>query len=325
MELSQTRPDLAGARLRGLPESCRDSFDRVPFGYEHNLSGLDLFHFDALCDLARKYRADHMAADGASSPSTRFYSVPYGMLTPHEALLRIDSGSRRVLLKRPENYDARYRQLMLGLFEQVLEMRGGLARDERVVRLESSILVSSAATITPFHFDPEVSFFFQIEGEKSYHLYSPAALHEAELEQFYWMGIVNIGQVDFAGRDPKDEHVFHLRAGLGMHQPQNSPHWVQTGPARSISYVFSFETNRSRELGRTRAFNHYMRKLGLTPAPPGRRPALDAVKARVMEGVIPLRKAAGRIARRPTLALAVRAVPTGIVGRAGPLAEKRPV
>jgi hypothetical protein len=290
--------DFASARFSGLPENHRTLFDRVPFGYEHNLSGLALFDFDTLCELARQYGADYMVADGAPQPSTRFYSVPYGMLTPHEALLRLDAGNRRVLLKRPENYDARYRHLMLGLFDQVLQMRGGLAKDERVVRLESSILISSAATITPFHFDPEVSFFFQIEGDKIYHLYAPVALREPELEQFYWMGIVNIGQVELQGRDSKDEHVFHLRAGMGMHQPQNSPHWVETGSQRSISYVFSFETNRSRALGRTRAFNYYMRKAGLNPSAPGSRPGLDGVKSRVMETVIPLRKAVGRVARR---------------------------
>jgi hypothetical protein len=164
--------------------------------------------------------------------------------------------------------------------------------------LDSSILISSAATITPFHFDPEVSFFFQIEGDKVYHLYSSGALSEAELEQFYWMGIVNIGQVDLSGRNPANEHVFRLSPGMGMHQPQNSPHWVETASTRTISYVFSFETNVSRALGRTRAFNYYMRKAGLTPAPPGSRPGVDTIKAAVMKVAIPLRQAAGRIVAR---------------------------
>jgi hypothetical protein len=287
-----------GAHFIGLSEDCRAAFDRVPFAYEHNLSGLDLFDFDALCALARKYDHDYFVAAGAQSPGTQFYSVGYGADTPHEALHRLDSDAIRVLLKRPENYDPRYRELMQALFEQVLCMRGGLAKGERVVRLDSSILISSATTITPFHFDPEVSFFFQIEGDKIYHLYTPTTLHEPELERFYWMGIVNIGQVDLAGRDPCDEHVFHLRAGKGMHQPQNSPHWVETGSSRSISYVFSFETNVSRALGRTRAFNYYMRKIGLTPSVPHASPALDAAKARVMQAVIPLRKVLARVVRR---------------------------
>jgi len=212
------------ARFHRLPDDAGSRFDQTPFPYEHNLSNLDLFEFEALCDLARKFEHDYFVAGGAQTPGAAFYSVKYGEATPYEALRRLDTERRRVLLKRPEQYDPRYRELMHGLFEQAIALRGGLARGERLTRLDSSILISSAATITPFHFDPEVSFFFQIAGDKIYHVFSPSALTEPELERFYWMGIVNIGQVELAGRDPRKEHVFNLRAGLGMHQPQNSLH-----------------------------------------------------------------------------------------------------
>jgi hypothetical protein len=289
MQAGQLPSSHEEARFVGIPKDVRSSFNRTPFGYEHNLSGLDLFDFGALCTLARKYDRDYFVATGAPSPGTEFYSVRYGLHTPYEALQRLDSGDQRILLKRPENHDARYGKLMRVLFEQALQMRGGLGK-ARLVRLDSSILISSAAAITPFHFDPEVSFFFQIEGEKIYHLYTPTVLSEEELERFYWMGIVNIGQVDFDGRDPAEEHVFRLGPGKGMHQPQNAPHWVETQGSRSISFVFSFETDVSRELGRTRAFNYYMRKIGLAPSRPGTRRTTDAVKAQMMQVAIPLRK-----------------------------------
>jgi hypothetical protein len=181
------------------------------------------------------------------------------------------------LLKRPEKHDPRFRELLDLLFRQVVDLRGGLGR-ERVVRLESAVLVSSAATITPFHFDPEINFFAQIAGEKIYHVYSPSALHEAELERFYIRGAVNIGQVALKGRDPKCEHIFTLAPGMGLHQPQNAPHWVETRDSRSVSYAFVFETNASRALGRLR------------PATPGARPALDRLKAVTMRALIPARK-----------------------------------
>jgi hypothetical protein len=295
---TRTARALGDARISGLPSDVRERFNRIPFGYEHNLAELELFDFDVLCDLARTYERDYFVAAGAPSAGTPFYSVAAGARAPHEAMLRLDREQYRVLLKRPEQYDPRYRELMHVLFDQVLQMRGGLAPGERVVRLDSSILISSAATITPFHFDPEVSSFFQIQGEKIYHLYAPSALSEAELERFYWMGIVNIGEVELAARRPQDEHVFRLRAGLGMHQPQDSPHWVETRNERTISFVFSFETTASRERGRTRACNHYLRKLGLTPAAPGVRPKLDGVKARVMDIAIPVRKGLGSLVRR---------------------------
>ena len=103
--------------------------------------------------------------------------------------------------KTTEKHDRRFRELLNALFQQVVDLRGSLGR-ERVVRLESAVLISSAATITPFHFDPEVNLFAQIEGEKVYHVFSPSALTESELERFYVRGVVNIGQVQLKYRDP---------------------------------------------------------------------------------------------------------------------------
>jgi hypothetical protein len=272
------------------PEVFRESFGREPFGFTHGLSGLDLFEFGSLRTLAGKYRdEDHFVAAGAPSPGTVFYSVPHRQCTPVEALDRLETGSYRVLLKRPENYDPGYRDLLDALFHHVIDLRGGLG-DENVIRLQGSILISSAATTTPFHFDPEIGFFSQIEGEKIYHVYSPTVLSEAELERFYVRGSVNIGQVDLAGRDPSREHVFNLAPGKGFHQPQNAPHWVETRGSRSVSYTFVFETDRTRKIGRVRGFNFFVRKVGLAPSLLGTRPAVEAAKAGMIDVVVPVAK-----------------------------------
>jgi hypothetical protein len=281
------------ADLHIEPETFRDSFNREPFGFAHNLCALDLFESDCLRGLAEKYGQhpyDFYVAGGAPSPEAAFYSVPHTGLSPYEALDHLEAGGYRVLLKRPEKHDLRFRELLDTLFRQVVDLRGGLGR-ERVVRLESAVLISSAATITPFHFDPEINFFAQIEGEKTYHVFSPSVLTESELERFYVRGVVNIGQVELKGRDCAREHVFPLGPGRGLHQPQNAPHWVETCQTRSVSYVLVFETNASRAQGRVRAGNYYLRKLRLTPTPPGCRPVLDHVKAGTMRAGIPIRKA----------------------------------
>jgi hypothetical protein len=280
------------ASLNLDPEIFRRSLDHEPFGFSHNLSELDLFEPDSLHGLAEKYADypyEYYVASGAPSPGANFYSVPHSGFSPKQAFERLDSEGYRVLLKRPEKRDRRFRDLLETLFGQVVALRGGLG-GERIMRLESAILISSAATITPFHFDPEVNFFAQIEGEKMYHVFSPSALTEAELERFYIRGVVNIGQVELKGRDPTREHVFALAPGKGFHQPQNSPHWVQTRDSRSVSYAFVFETDATRARGRVRAFNYYQRKLRLKPALPGIHPALDRLKAGTMRAVIPMRK-----------------------------------
>jgi hypothetical protein len=153
----------------------RQAFDQEPFGFTHRLSELDMFEFGSLRALSKIRDGDLFVASGAPTPGTVFYSVPHSQCKPLDALDRLETGSCRVLLKRPENYDPRLHELLDALFRHVVDLRGGLGR-EKVVRLQGSVLISSAATTTPFHFDPEIGFFLQIEGETIYHVYSPTAL-----------------------------------------------------------------------------------------------------------------------------------------------------
>jgi hypothetical protein len=289
------------ARLQLDPDSLRNLFDREPFGFDHSLSGLDLFKFEELYALAEKYIGhgeDYYVACGAPRPDTVFYSVPrIPYLLPHEVLQHLETGSYRVLLKRPENYDLRFRELIDQLFAQVADSLGRFGGD-RIVRLDGSLLITSTATTTPFHFDPEIGFFSQIEGEKIYHVYSPSILGEEELDRSYATGPTSIVQIDLEGRDPAREHVFTLGPGKGFHQPQNAAHWVETRASRSISYTFVFETEAGRARGRARGFNHLLRCLKLSPAPLGANPAFDAIKSEAMRGVLPVRRKLGEIVRR---------------------------
>jgi hypothetical protein len=269
----------------------RDQFDREPFGFDHRLHEVDLFDFEQLRRLSRLYLEqprDSYVAAGAPSPDVAFYSLPTVSLSVHEAMDRIDTGSYRLLMKRPEQRDPRYRELLDAVFKEVIAARGGLA-GETVVRLDSTILVSSSTVTTPFHFDPEIGFFAQIEGDKTYHLFAPDVLTEPELERFYMRNQIDIGQVALAARQGAREYVFQLGPGKGLHQPQDAPHWVETKGTRSISYSFVFETDRSRARGRTRTCNHYLRKIGLQPRRPGAIPTLDAMKAHAMAALLPVR------------------------------------
>jgi hypothetical protein len=275
----------------------RADFDRNPFGFTHRLSDLELFQPDSIRDLAAAYAPhprEYFVAASAPSAGTAFDAVPHSQCGPVEALDRLAVTPTRLLLKRPENRDPRFRQLLDTFFAQVLELRGGL-QGERVVRLESAIFVTSAAATTPLHFDPEIAFFTQIEGEKIYHVYPPASLSDPVIEDFYRHGRVSIAQIDLAACDPAREQVYVLGPGKGLHQPQNSPHWVETRATRSVSYSIVFETDASRARGRVRAFNHYLRKIGVRPAAPGTNQTVDFLKSRVMRIATPVRN---RVRRR---------------------------
>jgi hypothetical protein len=289
-----------GPRMFIEPAGFTERFNREPFGFSHNLHSLDLFRFDSLVELAGRYSSaprDYFVAAAASSAATEFKAVAHSQWTVGEAMQRVGADSVRVLLKRPENHDPRFRHLLDTLFEQVIQLRGGL-KGERVVRLESAVFVTSASSITPCHFDPEIAFFAQIAGRKNYHVYAPSSMSEAELESFYREGIVSIAQVDLPTRDPRLEHVYALEAGDGHHQPQNCPHWVQTGAERSISYSFVFETDATRARNRTRACNHFLRRAGLQPTQPGVSPGRDAAKAAAMRVMFPIRRRVNNLTAR---------------------------
>ncbi len=153
------------------------AFDRTPLGFEHDLHQLQQFQPDSLESLARLYEGhkdDYFVAASAPTPDTGFYTVPTLAETPAAALARLGNVPTRVLLKRPENHDPRFRTLLDALYDQVRTCLPAL-RNAPVARLESAILITSTAATTPFHFDPEVGFFSQIEGRKTYHLYAPTA------------------------------------------------------------------------------------------------------------------------------------------------------
>jgi len=282
------------------PQRFATDFDRESFGFKHNLHTLGLFDFDSLLQLARRFGAaprDYFVAAAAPSAATRFESVPHGQYTPEQALGRLDSAAVRVLLKRPENHDARFRKLLDTLFDQVIALRGGL-KGERIVRLESAVFITSASSITPCHFDPEIAFFAQIQGRKNYHVYSPSSMSESELETFFHRGILSIAQVDLPTRNPKLETCYPLQPGDGHHQPQNAPHWVETGAERSVSFSFVFETDASRARNRTRACNYFLRQAGIRPAVPGASPSRDAAKAAAMRVVFPIRRRVSNLAAK---------------------------
>jgi hypothetical protein len=299
-EVSASLPRVAlkDARLDIDPASYSSMYNRIPFGFSHNLHQLDIFQFDAIRDLAERYsnasENDFYVAESAAAAGSAFFEAAHIKLRPKEAMQQLDERPTRILLKRLENHDSQFKALIDILITQLRALPGGLG-NQPIRRIQSSLFITSAASTTPLHFDPEVAFFTQIEGDKAYHAYPPNEVTEPELEDFYAKGRVSIGQLDITKLHPEQERLFNLKAGHGFHQPQNSPHWVQTGGIRSISYSCVFETSADRALGRTRAFNHFERMLGMNPTQPGTRPQLDAVKSEVIGPVRFARKVVSKL------------------------------
>src|SRR5690348_7963230 len=95
------------------PQVVERSFDREPFGFNHNLNSLDIFELGSLKKLAEGYNGhecDYFLTSSASAPDERFRATKSVDVGLTEAFSCLDSRSIRVLLKHPENYDPRFRK-----------------------------------------------------------------------------------------------------------------------------------------------------------------------------------------------------------------------
>jgi len=136
------------AHLEIDPASYSALYNNTPFGFQHNLHKLDLFQFEAICDLAGLYTSaspnDYFVTGTSPKADAAFFDTEQIVLKPVEAIRKLDEKPTRILLKRPENYDARFRTLMNNLLQQLRELPGGLC-NQPIRRIQSSIFI----TITP--------------------------------------------------------------------------------------------------------------------------------------------------------------------------------
>jgi Cupin superfamily protein len=87
--------------------------------------------------------------------------------------------------------------------------------------------------------------------------------------------------------------VFEMDPGDAVYVPPHAPHMVKNGPTASISFSITFRTPELERIQRVSSINARIRRLGLTPKPPGRRPAVDRLKASTSRALGRARRVAG--------------------------------
>jgi hypothetical protein len=131
---------------------------------------------------------------------------------------------------------------------------------------------------TPYHIDHESNFLFQIRGSKHISLHEPDdrdVVPDDQLERFY------TGDFEAAEYRPELQSrgtVFHLVPGTVVHHPPLAPHWVHNGNDVSVSVSVGFSLRPLDRRARVYQINHYLRRAGLTPTPPGRSTLRDSLK-----------------------------------------------
>src|SRR4029077_16868476 len=76
-----------------------------------------------------------------------------------------------------------------------------------------------------------------------------------------------------------NSETFTIERGLGVYLPSMVPHWVTTESGISVSFSIPFYTHFCERAEGVYRVNSWLRKVRLSPAPPGRSPSTDAAKA----------------------------------------------
>lgn len=243
----------------------------------HGIAGHPLFELEALVELSQRIRPVDVEQNLADLPiEVDPAAVRHNGLSVADSIRSIEQNGSWMVLKFVEQ-DPTYRALL----DEILDELEPAVRAQtgRMYKREAFIFVSSPNAVTPFHMDPEHNILLQLRGSKTMTVF-PAAdpeLTPGELQEAFHRG----SHRNLPFRDafmPKGTPVT-LDPGEGIYVPVKSPHWVQNGPATSISLSVTWRSEWSYREMDAHAFNAMLRRVGMKPALPSRHPGQNLFKA----------------------------------------------
>ncbi len=246
------------------------AFARRPLAVDHTLVDHPLLELDAIAELADRFpgRIERHRGDQAlvTPGGAAELDVP-----PSETVRGIDHNGCWMVFWYIEQ-DPAYKELLDRCLDEAesYRPRGAGATRQR----EGFLFLSAPNAVTPVHFDPEHNFLLQIRGHKDMNLCEfPSRENELrELERYYDGGHRNLEAMPSAGE------TVGLDPGRGVYVPPFMPHWVQNGPEASISLSITFRTKASLRAERVHTINSRLRRVGISPQPPGASRVRDVAK-----------------------------------------------
>jgi hypothetical protein len=259
-------------------EELNGYLNREAFRVTHALAGNPLFEVDVLIEVAKqaaKRSGDLYLDAGDVSVTDKWGDIPIPDRPVEEIMRRIETAGAWIIIKHVEQGPG-YAEVIRE-FDQFVRRLAGPEAARLLSSPEMLVLVTSPNRVTPFHFDAEVNFLVQIQGEKDAWVCDPndrSAVTHQEIENYY---SVNHNAGTFKpGLEKKARH-FHLKPGDGVHIPTHAGHWVNNGNAISVSLSLNFELPPTmyRDIYRV---NHRLRRLGMVPRAPGEARLADKLK-----------------------------------------------
>jgi cupin superfamily protein len=250
-----------------------EAFAREPLGMSHSLTEHELLSVESLAQLAERLPEERVEHNVANLPTVVSPDAVERREEPVGEIARnIDSNGCWMVLKNIE-LDPAYKRLLDESLDEVVPLvsdrEGGMA-----VR-EGFIFLSAPGSVTPSHTDPEHNFLLQVRGTKRMHV---GRFPDPETEQLALEDALGGGHRNVEW-EPVDPVVFDLEPGDGVYVYPHAPHWVKNGEAVSVSLSITFATAALERSKRVHSLNARLRRLGISPRPPGQRPQVDRAKA----------------------------------------------
>ena len=262
------------------PAAFSTAFGHSAMLVSHTLGNEPLLELDAIAELAEElphtseFFEHHLGNVPALVPGGS-ESAPRLSASPPELVRSIDSNGCRMALRHIESVP-RYRALMDRILDDVTPLIP--RRDGRLRKRESFLFLNATSSRVPVHADPEHNFLLQIRGTKTFRV---GTFHDRsrlvpELERQYRGGPSYLTVMPDVLTD------FALEPGTAVYVPPEAAHTVDNGPEVSISLSVTFRTRVTERGVATHRLNSRLRRLGLTPRPPGESVLIDTTKAFVM-------------------------------------------
>jgi hypothetical protein len=255
------------------------AFVHRPTAVRHALADHPLLRLEAIAELADALPAKDLERHDAHLPLVVPGGAPDLGGRPSDSVRGIeDNGQWMVLwyIEQVPEYKALLDEVLADAeahITQHLGADGDLAMSPR--RREAFLFLSAPDAVTPIHFDPEQNFLLQVRGTKEM---NTCAFEDDEaarrgIERYYDGGHRNL-----AAMPAGESQSFLMHPGDGVYVPPFHPHWVQNGPRASISLSITFRTRASEQFERVHQLNARLRRLRLSPKPPGVSPREDRAK-----------------------------------------------
>lgn len=264
--------------------SLAANLSKEAFPVSHRLAEHDLLSVGELAELAdalppesiehNRGDIDAVVADG---------EVETLEASPGEIARHIDTNKCWMVLKNIEQVRA-YHELLDELLDEVEPLVAGCEGGMNL--REGFVFLSAPNSTTPAHTDHEHNFLLQIRGTKDMNVgrFDDPDVEQRHLEKMF-AGARNMDRL------PADPTTYELHPGDGVYVPPNAPHWVLNGPAVSVSLSITFRTPVTERGAVVHSVNRRLRRIGISPRPPGEHLATDRAKHALQRSAHSLRRA----------------------------------